>query len=71
MPNYDYPTVEEYLDLVNCEAFAVQMAECFDRLGHVQARKHVLEDKKRLTIARICMKAALKKKAQTAATVSA
>lgn len=72
MPNYENPTMEEYLSLLDCESFTVQMAECFDRLGYVQARNEALEDKKRLRIARICMKAALKmKKAPTAVTVSA
>ena len=70
--NYENPTVEDYLNLVNEEAFAVQLVERFEVLGFENARLDALEDKKRLRIARVCMKAALRmRKAASAGTPTA
>jgi 2-oxo-4-hydroxy-4-carboxy--5-ureidoimidazoline (OHCU) decarboxylase len=70
---YDNPTKKAYLQLLDYEAFTVQMAEIHKQNGFIEEASAVLRVKQEITIMRVCMKAALrlKEKADRAATPSA
>lgn len=59
---YDYPTKKAYLQLLDYEAFTVQMAEIHKQNGFLDEAKAVLRVRNEIRIKRICMKAALKLK---------
>lgn len=70
---YDRPILVSYLQLLDYEAFTVQIAEIHKRNGFFDEARAVLRVKNQIKIQRICMKAALKlkEKAGRAATQSA
>ncbi|MED4123073.1 hypothetical protein P4641_03675 [Halalkalibacterium halodurans] len=70
---YDYPTKAAYLQLLDYEAFTLQIAELHKQNGFIEEARAVLRVKQEITIMRVCMKAALKlkEKADRAATQSA
>lgn len=57
--NYENPTIKDYLRLLDLEAFLVQIAELHVKNGFHDERRIVLQEKKRLSVHRVCMKAAL------------
>lgn len=70
---YDRPILVSYLQLLDYEAFTVQIAEIHKQNGFIDEARVVLRVKNQIKIQRICMKAALqlKEKADRAATQSA
>jgi hypothetical protein len=61
-PNYTNPTINEYMELLNWEAWLVQEIEIHEKrknFGEVAALKR---EKQKVTIRRKCMKAALQQK---------
>ncbi|MED4122639.1 hypothetical protein P4641_01380 [Halalkalibacterium halodurans] len=70
---YDNPSKNAYLQLLDYEAFTVQIAELHKRNGFLDEARAVLRVRNEIRIKRICMKAALdqKEKADRAATPSA
>ncbi|MED4172345.1 hypothetical protein P4631_07770 [Halalkalibacterium halodurans] len=70
---YDNPSKNAYLQLLDYEAFTLQIAELHKQNGFIEEARAVLRVKQEITIMRVCMKAALKlkEKADRAATQSA
>lgn len=58
-PNFTQPSLSEFLRLLDLEAFLVQIAEIHAKNGFHDERRIVLQEKKRLSVHRVCMKAAL------------
>ena len=63
-PNYENPSKNEYLELVNHEGFIIQMAELMNKVGEHQEARVLNQEKKHVQIRRKCLEAALKKEKQ-------
>jgi len=72
MPNYEKPTLREYLRLLRYEVLFLKLANEFKSIGNQDAYLETCKHKRRVMIERICMKAALRRKnALTVQAVSA